>query len=745
MTLQAKLSNSRLEYSELPYTSHWEFLQAELRLLDDRLAREVERFQQQYGDSQNTWRGLVITHEEVEHLLGSRPDSTPSEEALDKVDMEAIHQKRIKTSLEANIFLPLMHLSRMFHLSRFEEQVIVMAIAPWLDARYERIYAYLQDHISAVTPTVSLMLRVLCDTPARRMAERSALSPARPLLKHGLLKTSRPESADEAGLAEAIIPDERILNYLLGENECHVAVERHGKLYFPGQDTKSHSTDAELVERLVSIARNHLQQNGDPRRLIFALQGPRAAGKEEAIVDVCGKLGATLLVLDAESVTRENNPEKILRMAIREAVLLPCALYLKRFDALCSDEAQYSKWMRELLRLIQEYAWLTFLDCESHFPPDEATLRFRLYPVEFQMPNLEARRQIWKRALNGTMASEGIDVNALAVLFCLSAVQIEQAVETALNLAHLRAPDANGTPLTQADLYEACRRRSNNQLANLATKVEIIHSWEDLILSDEAIQQLREIIAWMRHRYRVSTTWGFGKKIHRRNGLAVLFAGASGTGKTLAAEIIAREVGLDLYKIDLSAVVSKYIGETEKNLRRVFEAAETSNAILFFDEADALFGKRSEVKDAHDRYANVEIAYLLQRMEEYSGMSILATNLKKNIDEAFLRRLQFLVDFPFPDEGARLRIWQHHFPLEAPVDADVDLPFLARQFQVAGGNIKNIVLNAAYLAAEEDTAIAMRHLIRATKSEYEKMGKVCLESEFGKYYPQIKPKIGNKA
>jgi SpoVK/Ycf46/Vps4 family AAA+-type ATPase len=231
----------------------------------------------------------------------------------------------------------------------------------------------------------------------------------------------------------------------------------------------------------------------------------------------------------------------------------------------------------------------------------------------------------------------------------------------------------------------------------------------------------------------VLETWGFDRKLALGKGINVLFAGPSGTGKTMAAEIISHELRLELYKIDLSGVVSKYIGETEKNLSRIFTVAESSNAILFFDEADALFGKRSEVRDAHDRYANVEISYLLQRMEEYAGIVILATNLRKNMDDAFVRRMHFSIDFPFPNEKQRRRIWEKIWPAATPRSPALDMDFMARRFEMTGGNIRNIALTAAFFAAEEESAITMMHLIRATQREYQKMGKVVLAEEFGAY------------
>jgi SpoVK/Ycf46/Vps4 family AAA+-type ATPase len=242
----------------------------------------------------------------------------------------------------------------------------------------------------------------------------------------------------------------------------------------------------------------------------------------------------------------------------------------------------------------------------------------------------------------------------------------------------------------------------------------------------------------VRHRYQVYEQWGFKAKLGLSQGLVGLFTGESGTGKTLSAEVLATELGLDLYRIDLASVVSKYIGETEKNLSQVFQDAQASHAILFFDEADALFGKRSAIKDAHDRYANIEVNYLLQQVESYDGVIILASNLSKNIDTAFLRRLNLSIAFPFPDEGLRLRLWRTLFPPQAPLAEDVDLEFLARQFKLPGGNIKNVVVSAAFQAAEADQAITMEHLIRAMRREYQKLDRLCEKSHFGPYYDWIR-------
>jgi SpoVK/Ycf46/Vps4 family AAA+-type ATPase len=289
--------------------------------------------------------------------------------------------------------------------------------------------------------------------------------------------------------------------------------------------------------------------------------------------------------------------------------------------------------------------------------------------------------------------------------------------------------------ITARDLQDACRLHSNQRLGSLARKIAPNGTWSDIVLPDDCMAQLHEICNHVKYREHVYDDWGFGRKLTLGKGLAVLFVGSSGTGKTMAAGIIAAELGLDLYKIDLSTVISKYIGETEKNLSRIFDEAETSNAILFFDEADALFGKRSEVRDSHDRYANVEVGYLLQRMEEYQGIAILATNFRKNMDDAFVRRLHFTVEFPFPDEADRHRIWQGIWPKDTPRDESVDLELLAARYEMTGGNIKNIALAAAFLAADDGEVVRMAHVAQAALREYQKTGKLIVdEHEFAADY-----------
>jgi SpoVK/Ycf46/Vps4 family AAA+-type ATPase len=351
--------------------------------------------------------------------------------------------------------------------------------------------------------------------------------------------------------------------------------------------------------------------------------------------------------------------------------------------------------------------------------------------VSFAETRVPIRRRIWERLLaDRSVRVAPEDLDALAGRFRLGPLQISDAVATAVAHAGWRTGKALAEP-TRAELFAAARGQSGHGLTGLARRIEPAYAWDDLVLPLDSLTQLHDLCQRVALRERVLNEWGFQQALSRGRGTTALFTGPPGTGKTMAAEVIARDLGLDLFAIDLSTVISKYIGETEKNLERVFSAAADADAILLFDEADALFGKRSEVRDSHDRYANIEISYLLQRMEQYEGLAILATNLRQHIDDAFTRRLQFVVDFPFPDEVRRKRIWDLSFPAAAPVDPDLDTEQLARGFRLSGGNIHNIALHAAYLAAAAGSAIGRPHILEAIRREHQKMGKVLSDSELG--------------
>jgi hypothetical protein len=492
-------------------------LLAALRRLDHRLDAAVAAMQATVPEAAgDPYRGLYISQAEVERLLACPPGESP---------LAANGSASLALEAERSAASPrLTQLVDELGLGPFDREVVLLALAPELDLRYERLYAYLQDDVTRRRPTVDLALNLLCRTAAERLTRRAAFGPEAPLVRAGWLRLlPDPAQVEPPLLAHYLKLDDRLVSWLLG-----------------------------LVERLESS-----QDRATPA------DPPK------------GQSG----------------------------------------------------------------------------PPDEAQV-----------------------ASSPWLGSAALDA--------------------------------------------------------LAHKLALPYGWPDLVLPPDQLGQLQEICARARHRPLVYDGWGFGRKLAHGRGLQVLFSGPPGTGKTMAAAVIANELGLDLYRIELAQVVSKYIGETEKNLERVFSAAERREVILFFDEADALFGKRSEVKDSHDRYANLEISYLLQRMEAYDGLAILATNLRQHLDEAFLRRLQVSVEFPFPDEAQRRRIWATLFPSEAPLDPAVDFDLLARELKLAGGNLKNIALTAAFYAASDGNAIRLHHLAQAARREYQKLGRAWDDAVF---------------
>jgi hypothetical protein len=408
---------------------------------------------------------------------------------------------------------------------------------------------------------------------------------------------------------------------------------------------------------------------------------------------------------------------------LREAEFQDALPYLEGLDAFCDDERRALR--ESLTGALEEEAGIVFLAGERARSP--ALLgRLEALDVSFPSPNFNERRDCWRAHLRRRRVKlEAGELDYLAGNFRLTREEIAAAVGVAAGHARWRTTTARGRErrLTLAELCAAARSQVDGDLKDLAYKIKPKYKWGDIVLPPDQLSLLGEVCRQARHQHRVYAEWGFDRKLSLGRGLNVLFTGPPGTGKTMAAEVIANDLYLDLYKIDLSRVVSKYIGETEKNLRRIFEGAQGCGAILFFDEADALFGKRSEVKDAHDRYANIEVGYLLQRMEEYDGIAILATNLRQNLDDAFLRRMHAVVEFPFPDEEYRRRIWESLFPPEAPLGDDVDFAALAREIKLAGGNLKNIGLAAAFYAAADGSVIRTPHLAHAARREFQKLGR----------------------
>jgi SpoVK/Ycf46/Vps4 family AAA+-type ATPase len=735
-----------------PYEDGFAHLHHELHWLNCVLGSYLYRWRQfsTEGESAN-FRDLLITDEEVDAILtveineskGKSVQNDLSERAkrLDAKSRSIRHQieQRTATSIQKGVFLPLVRIRDVFHLDVFESQVLLICLAPQIDAHFYRLYSYLQNDVNQRNPSVDLVLNLMCSSLQEKGCVLNTFSDQAPLFKFRLLEfTDNTLSKGGSLLSKQLMVNDSVVKYVLGAKRIDTELDPFTELSHSQKDLAATIQPELIKDKLILFIDHYKKQcRSECQGAILSFYGPYGTGKYRAAKALCHEIGLPILVIDMEALSNLELPfSKTLQLAIRDSMLIPASLYIKNVDALFKQHGNSSHNKTFFIELISSGSCLIFLSSEQPLDfraqlPDQ-----RILSVEFPVPNYSQRKQLWHLSLGDQRSSiDEAELRYLAGKFDLTPGQITDAITAAHNFAFCRSTK-NGT-ITIQDLYEGCRAQLNHNLKSLANKIDPLYTWEDIVLPKDQMLQLREIVNCFIYKHLVYDDWGFNRKFSLGKGLNILFSGPSGTGKTMAAEIIANDLSLELYKIDLSLVVSKYIGETEKNLNKIFNEAKTSNAILFFDEADALFGKRSEVKDAHDRYANIEINYLLQKMEEQEGVVILATNLLKNMDEAFTRRMHFSVGFPFPDEEYRLKIWQNIFPKDTPRNDDIDFEFLAKKLKIPGGSIKNIGLNAAFFAAGNSKIVTMKHIVQATRREYQKMGKLSVPSDFGKYYELI--------
>jgi SpoVK/Ycf46/Vps4 family AAA+-type ATPase len=707
-----------------------------LRRLDRLLERAVVAANEAFGAASQSdrFRGLHISPEEVARLLARDPAAPTFH----------IYEPGPERSFSNEETSRLVWLADSYGLSQFDLDLLLIALAPELDLRYERLYAYLQDDVSRQRPSVDLALNLLCPTAGIKIGRRAHLAPEAPLVRHGLIHllpdANRPVSPN---LAHYLKVDEQIVRWLLGERSLDSRLISFSDFVSPGISLGNLSLNDEIEQTFRSLID---RADNRCRAMLVYLQGAPGAGQRQIAEAMANETGLFLLAADLSRAVNATvaDFDQLIRLLFREAYLQNTLLFLNGIDAMHGEDRMHHR--QSLLESLSETFVITLLSGRrtwESFSHDGQSLESKplgVMTVRVPSPDFEQRRSYWRSKLSeAEIELDGEDLNALSGRFRLDPDRIADAITAARNRYDWTdASIQSETSITSDERIEidwfgrlqtAARQQSSQDLMSLALKIEPHYSWSDIVLPDDTFRQLREICARVTNSHEVLGKWGFGNKLAHGKGVSALFAGPSGTGKTMAADIIANELVLDLYKIDLAGVVSKYIGETEKNLDRIFTAAENANAILFFDEADALFGKRFEVQDSHDRYANIEISYLLQKMEQYEGVAILATNLRQNLDDAFVRRLAFTVHFPFPDEADRRRIWEGIWPRGAHLGNDVEFGFLARQFKLSGGNIKNIALASAFLAAADGGVVTMEHLSHATQREYQKLGKVLSAAE----------------
>jgi AAA+ superfamily predicted ATPase len=686
---------------------HWGLVHVTPREVDTYLAQGFVSPEQRAGAASEIVAPYLEGHEAAARLIEERLAATPE---------------------RGGYRVP--HLQAAFGLDRIDLTLLLLTVLPEIDGRYRLVYGYLQNDASRELPTVELLGELLAPIAPEAAIVPGRLAAGSPLRLGRLVDVEEAATGGGAPGRRQVAADERVVRYLLDDDSRGDGPLR-SVTELPARSWEGYVAPAELRGSLEELSAWCAERAADTGATLL-LHGPPGSGRRTTAAALAHAAGRRLLAADVRALRRAGGPwHAVVELICREARMQDAAVMWDGATDLFEDGETTPEW-GELLDCGARFHLLAFAAAEDSWEPPGPREGAPFLRLSLPDPDYETRLGLWDHYLADTF-DEGPPTElrrALAGAFQLTPGQIVAAVATARATAQARDPA--DPQLTIDDLTEGCRRQSGRRLTRLAQRVEPRPgmSFDDLVLAGPNRRQLDELRDRITLRAELAE---YGRRLPRAGGLLVMFTGSSGTGKTMAAELLAQEQGVDLYRVDLAEVVSKYIGDTEKNLRRVFQEAEDANAIVFFDEADALFGKRGEVREARDRWANIEVNFLLQRVEQFGGVVILATNLRQNIDEAFMRRIHVVVEFPFPDADARFRIWQGMFPpMARPTDAEVRE--FAERFQIPGGGIRNVVEDAAFraLAADRDEpAITARHVAAALAREYQKLGRPITVVEFG--------------
>ncbi len=690
------------------------------------LQQAVRRFRTRTAPEHRTGLdGVAIFDHEIDTFLTKPPPEAEPAQPGTK-------DPRYESFCAEDKDLPIATLRQRFGLRSLELDALLLCVAAEIHREYGRVFAYLNNDITRPRPTVGLILDILAATWSERLEARHTLALNSPLFRAQLLVIANPEHGH---LATELAVAPTVLEYLLGDKTSPLrpAAGNHSEEPSPALDdlllSPSERSDVERATRYLkgrpADRRDNSQHTEPSDTHLVVVSGAPGAGRRTVARAITRVLGSNLSILDNGMPPPPALDRHMCQARLRGQVP---AVYIQPSHA---RETEPTTAYSDALRRAGHD--LGFLFIEADEPPHiDVGSQTRTLAIHLRTPPTSIRVRAWKQALSRReIECDDNSLNTIAALYPFNVGRVHaSARELQMRL------QVTNTPTRKADLAtlaHICRDQAHHTLGRLAQRLPTRYCWDDLVLPSDELHRLQEIANAVRNRGQVHDEWGFGEKVAPGPGVNAIFFGPSGTGKTTAASILAADLGMAIYRVDLSRVVSKYIGETEQNLDALFTEARRSYALLFFDEAEAIFGKRSEVKDAHDRYANIEVAYLLQRMETFEGVAILATNLRKNMDNAFLRRIQFAVEFPLPKVSERLQIWKKVWPPPAELGRDLDLEFMANRFELAGGHIRNIAIMAAYLACEDRAPVSMAHLICATRREYQKLGRRCMPGEFGPY------------
>ena len=626
-----------------------------------------------------------------------------------------IKSRAEETFKDGSMFM-LEYVRHLYKLNDLEYFALLMSILGQVDNRYSKTFALLQNDPEKTYPDVDLMLKVYY------FVEDTSEINDFYSIKHSLLE----KMVSLCFEAESNIVSPRILSFIMTNGMEPLSLNGVESI-IPG-----FGPELPIKENVAAQLKDLVYSYDDNESLYICVNGPDGIGKKTQIKRCAELLGVALILVDVSKLNLRDGKEfyKAILTACREVLLTRGAICFSNFEKLDSlESADADKATEILLNTCEKFSNVIFITAPKPIRERKIVDNYLWLNVTIDYPNKDESITLWESCLENIQLKEKVEAFEMANKFTFTPAQILGTQRDAKNLSLWH----NRQPITRKELYDCAYNQIISDLSKKSTLIYARYNWDQLILADREKEVLKNACDQIKYKHIVYDKWGFNKRLAYGRGVSMLFAGPPGTGKTMAAQVIGNELNIEIYKVDLSQVVSKYIGETEKNLGELFNEAKKSNVILFFDETDALLGKRTEVKDSHDKNANLETSYLLQKMEEYDGITIMTTNYLENIDQAFFRRISYVIHFPFPDVPSRKQIWMTMFPKEVPLAKDIDFDYLANQFEISGGNIKNIAVTAAFLAAKSDKKLRMKHIIQAIKYELTKQGKTLLKEDFGEH------------
>ncbi len=689
-----------------PFRGGLQHLEAELSFVRALLGHYIERAGRM-RPTRDLMGGVAVDSAELEQFLQQREEAgrpgRPRWRAALREELDA----RLQATRAVGLRLPIQELGELFGLSRLELDVLVALAAPEVEPAFERAYCFAWDDFTRKCPTVGFIAELLGEGLTERVSVVAALGPERALRAGGLVQVDGGAGVVDGGVStQRIRLARRITRFLLGDDAMDELLLAHVREVPPASFDEFVAAPDER-EHVLQVLRRSVRRAG----CRVGLFGPRGSGKRHLAQACAAENGAPLLVASGRSLPENREARLLVLRALRREARLRRAFVYVDLSSIAAGGLDFLA--SALLEVLEDYDGPVFVGSLEPVRVFESATALRV-PV----PAAAERLTLWTRELGDSVRSSVLEQVAAQVPLTAGAIRVSAEQ---IRTAHLGAP-------TSEQLLAMARAHLTHRLSELATRVACPFTWDDLVIEPDELQRFREIVAFSAQREKVYDEWGFGAKLPYGRGLGALFHGPPGTGKTMAASIIARELGKDLYSVDLSRVVSKWVGETEKNLASVFDEARDSDAVLLFDEADALFASRTEVRSANDRYANLEVNYLLRRMEDFEGITILTTNFESAIDDAFKRRLRFRIAFPFPDPTTRANLWRRMVPAQAGVAPGIDWLELGHRYELSGGHIKNAVLRAAFLAANRGAVVEQGHLEEAGFRECQEIGKLVLRS-----------------